>query len=271
MSEIGVSAAGAARSVGRLQRPGAVKVPAITAAFWAIKVLSTAMGESTSDFLNHRFDPVLVVAACALVFVAALAWQVAADRYRPLGYWLTVVMVSVFGTMCADVLHVAIGVPYAVSTVFFAVLLAGLLLAWRSVEGTLSVHSIATPRRELFYWATVVTTFALGTAAGDLTASSLGLGYFGSGLLFTAAIAVPAVLAGTTGLSRVTLFWAAYILTRPVGASFADWIGVGHDRGGLAVGTGTISLILAAAIVGLVGVAAPPAARSLSAAAAPAA
>jgi uncharacterized membrane-anchored protein len=161
-------------------------------------------------------------------------------------------MVSVFGTMAADVVHVVAGVPYAVSTVVFAVLLAVVLVTWHRSEGTLSIHSIDTPRRERFYWATVLTTFALGTAAGDLTAGTLSLGYFSSGVLFAAAIAVPAA-ARLAGLNAVAAFWWAYVLTRPLGASFADWMGAGTSHGGLGWGTGPVSLGLAALIAAAVG------------------
>jgi uncharacterized membrane-anchored protein len=229
------------------------KVPVrITAGFWVTKVLTTGMGETTSDFLGHTVNPAVAGLAGLLGLVLALRAQLRADRHSPWTYWSAVVMVSVFGTMAADVIHVIAGVPYAVSTVFFFLLLVVVLAVWRRSEGTLSIHSIGTPRRERFYWATVLTTFALGTAAGDLTATTLHLGYFSSGLLFAALIAVPA-LARLLGLDPVTSFWWAYVLTRPLGASFADWMGVGHSRGGLGWGTGPVSLALAVLIAVAVG------------------
>jgi uncharacterized membrane-anchored protein len=155
--------------------------------------------------------------------------------------------------MCADVLHVAFGIPYVASTTFFAVALAAIFIAWYKVEGTLSIHSIHSPRRELFYWLTVVTTFALGTATGDMTASTLKLGYFSSGVMFAILFAVPAI-ACKLGLNGIIAFWFAYIVTRPFGASFADWMGVAGSRGGLDWGTGKVSLVLAAVITALVGV-----------------
>ncbi|GMA20240.1 hypothetical protein MM440_15765 [Arsenicicoccus piscis] len=167
-----------------------------------------------------------------------------ADRYSPWTYWIAVLLVSVFGTVAADVVHVALGVPYEVSTPFFAVVLAVVLITWRRVEGTLSIHSVRTTRRELFYWATVLTTFALGTAAGDLSAKDTNLGYLGSGLMFAAMFAVPAVLWLATRRHEVALFWWAYVLTRPFGASFADWMGVPAERGGLGWGTGWVTLAL---------------------------
>lgn len=225
----------------------------MTVAFWAVKVLTTGMGESTSDFLVHKFPPVLAVIAGAIAFAAALFVQFRASRYVVWIYWTCVVMVAVFGTMCADVLHVGFGVPYAVSTAFFAVALAAVFFTWHRVEGTLSIHSIVTPRREVFYWLAVVTTFALGTAAGDLTARTVGLGYLGSGFMFVAAICVPALAYWRLGLNPVLGFWTAYVITRPVGASFADWVAVPSTRGGLGWGTGPVSLVLLVAI--LVGVA----------------
>jgi uncharacterized membrane-anchored protein len=161
-------------------------------------------------------------------------------------------MVGVFGTMAADVLHVGLGVPYAVSTVFFAVALAAVFTVWFLTERTLSIHSIYTPRRELFYWAAVVTTFALGTAAGDLSAVTLHRGYFSSGVMFAIVILVPAVAHWRFGMNPILAFWFAYIVTRPLGASFADWLGVSHRRGGLALGPGPVSLSLAALIVACV-------------------
>jgi uncharacterized membrane-anchored protein len=164
-----------------------------------------------------------------------------------------VVMVSVFGTVAADVVHVGLGVPYAVSTAVFAAILAVVFALWYRIEGTLSIHSIVTRRRELFYWTTVLTTFALGTAAGDLTATTFRLGYFASGVLFTIVIAIPALAHRVWGMNAVLAFWFAYVVTRPVGASFADWLGVPPVRHGLGWGTGPVSLTLAAVIAVLVG------------------
>jgi uncharacterized membrane-anchored protein len=163
-------------------------------------------------------------------------------------------MVSVFGTMAADVLHVGIGVPYAVSTAFFAVALAAVFVAWWVAERTLSVHEITTARREGFYWAAVMATFALGTAAGDLTATSLGLGYLGSGLLFLLVFAVPGVVFAATRRGAVPLFWIAYVTTRPLGASFADQLAVSPARGGAGLGTGPVSAALLLVLVVLVAV-----------------
>ena len=227
---------------------GASRVPEVTALFWVTKALTTGMGESTSDYLVHRFPPVLAVAAGGLALTAALALQFLVRRYVPAVYWLAVAMVGVFGTMAADVLHVGLGVPYLVSTAAFAVVLAAVFVAWQASERTLSIHSIRTPRRELFYWAAVMATFALGTAAGDMTAMTLHLGYLTSGVVFALLIAVPAVGWWRLQLNPILAFWSAYVLTRPLGASFADWMGVSRARGGLDWGAGRVSLGLAVLI-----------------------
>ncbi|HEY5023587.1 MAG TPA: hypothetical protein VII76_01305 [Acidimicrobiales bacterium] len=229
------------------------RVPEVTVFFWIIKLLTTAVGESTSDYLVHRFDPVVAVAFGAVALAIALLLQFGARRYVAWVYWLAVVMVAVFGTMAADVLHIKFHVPYAVSTVLFAVVLAVVFSAWYASEKTLSIHSISTARREVFYWCTVGATFALGTAAGDMTAVTLHLGYLGSGVLFAAVIAVPALAYGLLHRYEIFFFWFAYIVTRPLGASFADWMGKPHAVGGRALGDGRVSLGLAILIVGFVG------------------
>jgi uncharacterized membrane-anchored protein len=226
-----------------------VKVPEITVLFWVVKILTTGMGETASDYLVRTIDPVIAVGAAGLVLAVLLVVQFTVRSYRPWIYWATVAMVSVFGTMAADVTHIVIGIPYLVSTVAFAAVVAAILAIWHRTEHTLDVHSITTPRRETFYWLTVLATFALGTAAGDMTATTLHLGYLASGVLFAVAIAVPAAAHRWWGLNPVVAFWIAYVLTRPLGASFADWIAVPPARGGLDLGTGPISLVLIAAIV----------------------
>jgi uncharacterized membrane-anchored protein len=228
------------------------KVPEVTAYFWVVKALTTAMGESTSDFLVHAMAPQVAVLLGGVALAIALYVQFSKDRYAPWAYWLAVAMVGVFGTMAADVLHVGFGVPYIASTIFYAIALALVFRTWYRVEGTLSIHTITTPRRELFYWAAVLATFALGTAAGDLTAVTLGLGYFGSIVLFAAVIAIPAFGYFRRGWNPILSFWFAYVVTRPLGASVADWLAVSHARGGLALGTGPVSLILAIAIAAFV-------------------
>ena len=232
---------------------GLRKVPEITVFFWAVKGLTTAMGEATSDWSVHTIDPVIAVCLGAIAFVVAMSLQLRADRYKPPVYWLAVVMVAVFGTMCADVLHVRFHVPYEVSTPIFAAVLAGVFVVWHLAERTLSIHSIFTLRRELFYWAAVLSTFAMGTALGDLTAYTLHLGFFSSFLLFAVLIAVPALAYRFAGLNAVLAFWSAYVLTRPLGASLADWLGVPQSLGGLGWGRGTVAILFTIPIVVLVG------------------
>ncbi len=229
------------------------KVPEITVYFWIIKLLTTAIGESTSDFLVHTIDPVVAVILGGVGFALALVLQLWARRYVTWIYWLAVVMVAVFGTMTADVVHIVLGVPYLTSSVVFAVMLAAIFVVWYLCEKTLSIHSIDTPRRELFYWATVIATFAVGTATGDLTATTFGLGYFTSGVLFLALITLPALAYWVFGLNEVFAFWLAYIITRPIGASFADWMGKPTSLRGIGLGPGHVSLALAVLIIGFVG------------------
>ncbi|MFF4397415.1 hypothetical protein [Streptomyces sp. NPDC001480] len=233
-------------------RAMANKVPEVTVYFWIIKVLTTGMGETASDLLARVLGPVPAVALGGLALAVSLVVQFAVRRYIAWVYWTAVVMVSVFGTMAADVLHVGLGVPYTVSTPLFLAALAAVFFLWYAVERTLSIHGIRTRRREIFYWAAVLATFALGTAAGDLTAT-IGFGYLGSVVLFAAAICVPAVAHRFAALNAVTAFWAAYVITRPLGASLADWMALGHTRGGLGFGLAPVTLAWTAAIVSFVG------------------
>ncbi len=235
-----------------LTTPGALRVPEITAAFWIIKGLSTAMGESTSDFLVNAMAPEAAVLLGFAGFALALYLQLRAAHYGAWTYWFAVVMVGVFGTMAADVLHVAAGVPYPVSSLLYAIVLAAVFAAWRSTEKTLSIHSVDTPRRELFYWAAVVATFAMGTAVGDLTANTMHLGYFPSALLFACLIAVPALGFRFLRWNPILSFWAAYVITRPLGASIADGLGKPKKVSGMGFGDGPVMLVLGALIVAMV-------------------
>ncbi|WP_327667682.1 hypothetical protein OHN37_41335 [Streptomyces sp. NBC_00485] len=228
------------------------KVPEVTACFWIIKVLTTGMGETASDLLAHTFGPVPAVALGGLGLVVSLAVQFSFRRYVAWAYWTAVVMVSVFGTMAADVLHVGLGVPYGVSAPAFLAVLATVFVLWYASERTLSIHTVQTRRREAFYWAAVLATFALGTAAGDLTAT-VGFGYLGSVALFAAGICVPALAHRFGALNAVTAFWTAYVITRPLGASLADWMALGHARGGLGLGLAPVTLAWTVAIIGFVG------------------
>lgn len=225
------------------------KVPEVTVAFWIAKLLTTAWGESISDWLVVKISPYLAVVLGGIALVVALGLQFRARIYRPWIYWLAAAMVAVFGTMAADGAHVQLGVPYAVSSAVFAVALALIFIAWQKTEGTLSIHTVTGGRREIFYWLTVMTTFALGTATGDLTAYTLHLGYLTSGLVFMGVILIPALGYWLFGLGEVAAFWAAYVITRPLGASLADWMGKARSISGLGWGDGTVSLILLALLL----------------------
>jgi len=230
------------------------KVPQVTAVFWVIKILTTGMGEALADFFDHEFDPVIVVAISALVLGVAMWLQFAARSFVAWRYWSAVAMVSVFGTMAADAVHVILGVPYWVSSLVFLIALILLFAIWGAFEKSISISQIDTVRREFFYWSVVMATFALGTAAGDMTAMSFSWGFLLSGILFTAAFALPMAINFGLKLNSVILFWIAYVITRPLGASYADWMALPPDRGGLGWGTLQVSLVLIAAIAAFIGV-----------------
>lgn len=219
--------------------------------FWVLKVLTTGMGEAMSDFLGS-----VSVALAGVIGIFGLWYamrlQLRSREYRAPVYWFAVMMVAIFGTMAADGVHVGVDAPYAVTTILYGIIVAAVFFLWHRSEGTLSIHSITTRRRELYYWAAVLATFALGTAAGDLTAISLKLGFFDSAMLFAAIIAVPAIGWWRFNLNPIVAFWAAYVLTRPLGASLADWLAKPTSRSGLGLGDGTVSAIALAVFIGLV-------------------
>jgi uncharacterized membrane-anchored protein len=225
-----------------------LKVPEITAIFWVLKLLTTATGEAASDYLLSALNYFGLIIG-VVGFVATLGLQLRTRRYKPVVYWAAVSMIAVVGTTAADVIHHELGVPLPMSTLVYAVALMVTFAVWRRCEGTLSIHSITTPRREVFYWLTVLFTFALGTAAGDLTADQLGLGFAGSIALFAIVMAVPAVGRGLLGLGSVSAFWFAYVLTRPLGASVADWLSKPERHGGVGLGDDLVAAVLFAAIV----------------------
>jgi uncharacterized membrane-anchored protein len=233
--------------------PGALRVPEVALVFWVVKLLSTAMGESTSDMLvNSSLGAPVSVVLGFIAFLAALFIQFKQARYRAWSYWLAVCGVGVFGTMAADVMHVVLHVPYVASSIFYAFLLAAVFISWSRIENTLSIHSIDTPRREIFYWAAVVATFAMGTALGDFTANTLKLGYLPSAVLFAAAILIPLIGWRVLRWNTVFCFWAAYVLTRPLGASIADGLGKPKNVSGMGIGDGPVAGVLVALIVILV-------------------
>jgi uncharacterized membrane-anchored protein len=229
----------------------ASKVPEITAVFWVLKLLTTAMGENASDYLLHANRSV-GLGIGVVGFVVTLGLQFRTRRYQPLAYWAAISMVAVFGTMVADTLHGGLGIPLPAATIACAAALTVTFVSWHRCERTLSIHSITTRRREVFYWLTVSFTFALGTAAGDLTADTLGLGFVGSIVLFAVVMAVPVLGRWGFGLNGVVTFWFAYIVTRPLGASVADWLGKPARAGGVGLGDGPVAAVLILAIGTLV-------------------
>jgi uncharacterized membrane-anchored protein len=231
--------------------PLAVKVPEIIFLFWVVKILTTAGGEVTSDFLKNWGNIGGGGTEIAL-FVIALVLQFATRRYRALAYWSLAYAIAISGTGLSDFLHLDVHIPYAGTTLLWAVILAVVFWTWYRSEGTLSIHSITTQRREAFYWATVFATFALGTALGDFTATSLNLGYLPSGLFFFGLILLPALAWWRFGLNSVVAFWAAYIVTRPLGASFADYFSKPASITGVDFGNGRTALVFAAAVFALV-------------------
>lgn len=235
-------------------RTAAVRVPLVTAYFWTIKILATTVGETCADYLNSHLGWGLANTTrfMAALLLVALAVEFARRAYTPWIYWLVVTLISVVGTLITDNLTDRLGVPLQVSTSVFAVALIVAFAAWYASERTLSIHTIVTRRREAFYWLTVLVTFALGTAAGDLMAEQLQLGYLVSLLIFAAVIAVIAVAHLRFGLNAVFAFWAAYIVTRPLGASLGDLLSQPRDNGGLGLGTTVVSAVFLLVIVALV-------------------
>lgn len=230
------------------------RVPQVTWEFWIIKLLAVTMGETAADFLAVNLG--LGLAKTSLVMVVALAITIAVQfvqkRYVPWAYWIAVVMISIVGTLVTDNLVDNLHVPLIVTTFIFAVVLAATFTLWFAVERTLSIHTIVSTRREIFYWLAILFTFALGTAAGDLVAEQFGLGYLATGILFGMVIASLAIGYWFLKLDAVLGFWLAYILTRPLGASFGDLLSQAREYGGLGLGTITTSAVFLALIAGIV-------------------
>jgi uncharacterized membrane-anchored protein len=229
------------------------KVPEVTAFFWVVKVLATTVGETFADFLSGLGlglggTTVLMTA----LLVVGLAVQFRTRRYVAAVYWLAVVLISVVGTLLTDNLTDALGVPLAVSTVVFAAALAATFAAWYAAEGTLSIHSIVTGRREAFYWLAILVTFALGTAVGDLVDEQFGIGYWPTALIVAVLIAAVAVSHLVFRADAVLTFWIAYVLTRPLGASLGDGLSQPRSDGGLGLGTTVTSVVFLAVILAVV-------------------
>ena len=225
--------------------PVTAKVPEITAIFWVVKILTTAAGEATSDYFAVHDILLGAVIEVALLAVGLL-WQFRVRRYVASAYWFLAYAIASFGTGVADVMHKVLGIPYPGTTVFWAVILAAVFVAWHRSEGTLSIHSIVTTRRECFYWATVIATFALGTALGDLTAYTFGLGFLTSIVLFLVAIVLPGLAWWKLGMNAIAAFWCSYVVTRPLGASISDYLSKPRSVSGLGLGDGPIALLLLA-------------------------
>lgn len=232
----------------------ASKVPLVTLYFWIIKILATTVGETGADYLNFNMNLGLVKTSwiMAAALVVALILQMAAARYVPWKYWLAVVFLSVFGTLITDNLSDNYGVPLIVTTIAFTVALIATFIAWHASEKTLSIHSIRTRRREGFYWLAILFTFALGTAAGDMLAEQMNVGYTLSALIFGGAIALTTLAYYKFGLNAVWAFWIAYVLTRPFGASCGDLLTQAPKDGGLGLGTNIVSALFLVVIVALV-------------------
>ena len=236
-------------------RPAALlnKVPEVTLGFWAIKILSTTVGETGADYLavHVGLGAAVTGAVMAGLLIAALILQVRVPRHVPWIYWLTVVLVSVVGTQITDALTDGLGVSLYASTIVFALGLGALFIGWYRTERTLSIRTIVTPRRELFYWLAILLTFALGTAAGDLATEELGLG-FQWGVVTSGGLIGSVALAWRLGLNSVLAFWLGYILTRPLGASLGDLLSQAQTYGGLGLGTVYTSLAFLVLIIVLV-------------------
>lgn len=230
------------------------KVPEVTIFFWLIKVLATTVGETAADYLNFNLHfgltgTSMLMSALLAIFLIV---QIRAREYVPWLYWLVVVLISIVGTLISDNLVDNLGVSLETTTLGFSLALLATFVSWYAVERSLSIHTIVTTRREIFYWATILFTFALGTAAGDLIAEGMNLGYSKSALLFGGLIVVTALAYYLFKVNPIAAFWIAYILTRPLGASCGDLLSQPLANGGFGLGTTVTSSLFLAAIAGLV-------------------
>ena len=230
------------------------KVPEITIFFWVIKILATTVGETAGDLLSTRLGLGLTITSWVMsgLCLVALVWQVRSKRYYPTPYWLEVVLISVVGTLISDLLVDGLGISLVYTTMAFSGLLAVVFATWFTSERTLSIHTIFTTRRELFYWAAILATFALGTSAGDLAAETLNFGYGPSAIVFAALIGTVAAAHYLLKLDAILCFWVAYILTRPLGASIGDFLAKPHLAGGMGWGTINTSIVFLCLIAALV-------------------
>jgi uncharacterized membrane-anchored protein len=234
-----------------LVETGYNRVPRITVDFWLIKLMAVTMGETAADYLAVQLGLGLTTTSLLMsgILVAALVWQFSQKRYVPAPYWLAVVLISIVGTLITDNLVDNFGIPLLVTAIAFTILLAGTFSAWFWAEGTLSIHTVTTTRRETFYWLAILFTFALGTAAGDLVAEQFSLGYLATGILFGMIIASVTIGYFFLGLDHILGFWLVYIFTRPLGASFGDLLSQPRQYGGLGLGTVMTSALFLLIIV----------------------
>ena len=230
------------------------KVPEVTALFWVIKIMATTVGETAADFLNEKLNLGLTGTTVVMVIalLAALGFQFRVRRYIPSIYWLVVVLISIVGTLITDSLVDNFHVSLWTTTIIFAVGMFTSFGVWFAIEKTLSIHAITTTRREFFYWTSILFTFALGTAAGDLIAEKLALGYWRSGLLFAGLIGLVAIGRFVFKANEVAAFWIAYVLTRPLGASIGDFLTAPKADGGLAIPTNVITALFLITILAIV-------------------
>ena len=226
------------------------KVPAVTAMFWIVKILCTTIGETAADFLNFNLHVGLIgtTGVMALILAILLTLQIKSEKYNPTLYWLSVMFISILGTLITDTMTDLVGIPLWASSIVFSLALAGVFVCWHRREGTLSVQVVNTYSRELFYWLAILVTFALGTALGDLAAEYFSLGYALSGALFAVLIGIIYAVSTRYTVYTVGLFWSAYILTRPLGASIGDYLSQPYSVGGLGMGTAVTSLVFLIAI-----------------------
>jgi uncharacterized membrane-anchored protein len=230
------------------------KVPKVTVDFWLIKLLAVTVGETAADYMNLDLGLGLPTTSWILsaLLVAALVLQFLQTKYVPWAYWIAVVLISVVGTLVTDNIVDNFGVRLQTTTIVFSLALAVTFAVWYAVERTLSIHAVTTIRREAFYWLAILFTFALGTSAGDWAAEGLGLGYLQAGLMFGAIIGLIAIAYFWLHIDAILAFWLAYILTRPLGASFGDFFSQGPEYGGLGLGTTITSFIFLGLIAAIV-------------------
>lgn len=230
------------------------KVPQVTLLFWIVKILATTLGETGGDALSMSLNLgyLLSTGIFALIFIAAVTVQIKVTKFHPFLYWLTIVATTTVGTTLADFATRDLGIGYTGGSTILLVCVMASLLVWRWVMGTVSVESVSTPKVEMFYWVTIMFSQTLGTALGDWFADSAGLGYLGAAAIFGAALLITYLLYRFTGVSRVLLFWIAFILTRPLGAVVGDFLDKPLDHGGLGLSRFTASAVLLILIVGFI-------------------